>query len=345
MPAPVVGLARAPGPPVAALPPTTPPFALTGGLPASWRALEPARLLAALQPLDPAYTGWLDWRQLLVCLAGAALPALHEASAADMAAQAAAAAKAGRRAKDPEGCLSAPAWERLRLWFEPNAEWVAAQQEAGGSCAAAAEEALHLAAGVKQLLWRAFSREEEPAAASSRPPSGSSAHGGGLAAVAAAAAAAGATQAAQPAAAGASPSPAAAASASGGGSQPHAPLPPPPPALLNWPALLVYCCADRSHAAGVRKAMAVVSGEAGASARVTAAQVHQLAYPLGPEAGAALQRSPLGLDAIAAAVAAAGGEAGAVRSEQLLYGPACERVVALLLGRYERQDIYTLARV
>jgi hypothetical protein len=47
----------------------------------------------------------------------------------------------------------------------------------------------------------------------------------------------------------------------------------------------------------------------------------------------------------AAAAAAAGEDAKAITAEQLMYGEACERVVSLLMGRYQLRDVYTAARL
>ncbi len=68
---------------------------------------------------------------------------------------------------------------------------------------------------------------------------------------------------------------------------------------LDLHAVLLYLCADRDHFAGVKKACSVAAHSIASNARVDAAALHRMAYPLGAEALRALQRSPMDADALA----------------------------------------------
>lgn len=123
--------------------------------------------------------------------------------------------------------------------------------------------------------------------------------------------------------------------------------------VLDYRALLLYLSADRNLFTGIRKAMAVVTGDASPHAHATADQVVRMAYPLlTPDTGQAIHRAPPTAAQIAAAVKAAydnrGGDATAVPSvtaEQVMYSPACDRVISLLMTRYQAKDVYIAARL
>jgi hypothetical protein len=84
----------------------------------------------ALATFDPTYSGYLDWRCLLLSLAAASLPAIHTATAAQIAVQALQLAAAD---EDRDGRLTQQEFEGLRWWFEP-------RQELQDAAAAAPEE-------------------------------------------------------------------------------------------------------------------------------------------------------------------------------------------------------------
>lgn len=251
------------------------------------------------------------------------------------------------------------------MWFEPRPAWVEAAKQAGGDAASTAGVALDQAAALKALLWDAFSSSV----------AGEEAEGVSLAAPAAAAAltttnsgSSGRQVAVPPLplqqlAATALPTgvpPECAATNEGTGPQGEP--------LLDWRAVLLYCCADRDHATGVRKALAVAAGTPDAPACATAAVVWQVVYPTGADETASHLQRPLATqEHIAAALRAAaevppaaappptpGRGAAAptaatasitgVRLEQLLYSAACERVLGPALSRYQRTDVYSAAR-
>lgn len=144
-------------------------------------------------------------------------------------------------------------------------------------------------------------------------------------------------------------------------------------------AVLLYICADRDLYQGITKAIAAVTASAAVGTVVDAPAVVRMCYPhLSPEQAAPIQRAPLSASQITAAVAAASAETNpagaggatvapaashsssgaasavnpqaamplaAVKPSQLMYGAACERVVTLLLQRYQWKDIYIAARL
>lgn len=85
----------------------------------SWRDVDAARMASALSVFDPTYSGYLDWRALLLALAAATFSPLHTATPAQMAAQALQLAAADG---DSDGKLTRQEFEGLRWWFEPRAE-------------------------------------------------------------------------------------------------------------------------------------------------------------------------------------------------------------------------------
>lgn len=76
-------------------------------------------MASALALFDPTYSGYLDWRSLLLALAAAALPAVHTATAAQVAAQALQMAAADG---DNDGRLTQQEFEGLSWWFQPRQE-------------------------------------------------------------------------------------------------------------------------------------------------------------------------------------------------------------------------------
>jgi hypothetical protein len=83
-------------------------------------------MASALASFDPTFSGYLDWRELLLALAACSLPAIHTATPAQVAAQAVQLAAADG---DADGCLTQQEFEGVRWWFEPRAEAVQAAQE------------------------------------------------------------------------------------------------------------------------------------------------------------------------------------------------------------------------
>lgn len=90
-------------------------------------------MASALAAFDPTYSGYLDWRELLLALAAASLPALHTATPAQMATQALQLAAADG---DGDGALSRQEFEGLHWWwFEPGCEELVRQGQADGAAA------------------------------------------------------------------------------------------------------------------------------------------------------------------------------------------------------------------
>jgi hypothetical protein len=78
-------------------------------------------MASALAGFDPTYSGYLDWRELLLALATASLPAVHTATAAQVAAQALRLAAADG---DQDGCLTRQELGGVGWWFAPRQELV-----------------------------------------------------------------------------------------------------------------------------------------------------------------------------------------------------------------------------
>jgi hypothetical protein len=76
-------------------------------------------MASALSAFDPTYSGYLDWRALLLALAAASLPAIHTATAAQVAVQALQLSAADA---DADGRLTQHEFEGLSWWFEPRRE-------------------------------------------------------------------------------------------------------------------------------------------------------------------------------------------------------------------------------
>ncbi len=58
-----------------------------GVLPDAWRSASSTALQGALAALDPVFSGYVDWRELVACLVGTAFPAVLQATCADLADQ------------------------------------------------------------------------------------------------------------------------------------------------------------------------------------------------------------------------------------------------------------------
>jgi hypothetical protein len=97
-----------------------------GVLPSAWLDVDAAHMASALASFDPTFSGYLDWRELLLALAACSLPAIHTATPAQVAAQAVQLAAADG---DADGCLTQQEFEGVRWWFEPRAEAAQAAQE------------------------------------------------------------------------------------------------------------------------------------------------------------------------------------------------------------------------
>jgi Ca2+-binding EF-hand superfamily protein len=76
-------------------------------------------MTSALSVFDPTYSGYLDWRALLLALAAATFSPLHTATPAQLAAQALQLAEVDG---DRDGKLTQQEFDQLRWWFEPRAE-------------------------------------------------------------------------------------------------------------------------------------------------------------------------------------------------------------------------------
>lgn len=97
------------------------------------------------------------------------------------------------------------------------------------------------------------------------------------------------------------------------------------------------------------------TGSIKANARAKPEQVFRLVYPLGPESGKPIERSPFDLDAVAGVVSSvwdsrkpAGtgqDEPAAVTAEQLMYSAHGERLVTRMLHRYQWKDIYVASKL
>lgn len=121
---------------------------------------------------------------------------------------------------------------------------------------------------------------------------------------------------------------------------------------LDIRAMLLYLCADRDQFTGIKKAFSVAAGSISSNARADATQLAKVAYPLGPELGQDIHRSPMSGEELAGVVSqiytSRGGKADgtpAISAEQLMYSAFGERVVSHLLGRYQWKDLFNIARL
>lgn len=121
---------------------------------------------------------------------------------------------------------------------------------------------------------------------------------------------------------------------------------------LDFRSVLLYLCADRDQFSGIKKAFSVVANSIATNARADAAQLFRAAYPLGPEAGAAIHRAPLDQAQIAGVVEtiykARGGKPDgtpAISAEQLMYSMHGEKVVSHLMGRYLWKDVFVSTKL
>lgn len=121
---------------------------------------------------------------------------------------------------------------------------------------------------------------------------------------------------------------------------------------LDFRACLLYLSADRDWFAGIKKAFSVATRSISGNARAGPGQVVAMAYPLGPEAGKDLHRSPLSPHEVERVVQgvfqARGGAAGAtpsVSAEQLMYSSAGEQLVKRLFDRYAWKDAFVATKL
>ncbi|KAF8067189.1 SPEF2 [Scenedesmus sp. PABB004] len=274
--------------------------AAQGLLPPAWTDVDPARLAAALAGFDPACSGYLDWRELLLALAGAAVPALHAGvTPAQVAAQAAALAAADG---DGDGRLSAAEFEGLGpWWFEPRPEAARAAREAGGEAAAAAAREEARCRQLRALLWRVF--EQPPPA----DPAAGAADGG--------------------------------AGAGAGGTDDGA--------RVDACGLLLHLCPDRDLYAGIAKAAAARAPLSAAQVESAVAAAAAEAAARAPGGGAGPSSAPGHGSAAVQLQAPAAPPAPPPRASAsaLMYSAATERLVALLLARYQLRDVFIAARM
>ena len=122
--------------------------------------------------------------------------------------------------------------------------------------------------------------------------------------------------------------------------------------LMDYKAVLLYLCPDKDMFLAIKKAVSITVKSVAANARMDVSQVMRIAYPLGSESGQSIQRSPLDLDAITEVVRniyqsrKTGSEPeDTVTAEQLMYSVAGERLVTVLLHRYQLKDIFVSAKM
>ncbi|MEW5317265.1 MAG: hypothetical protein WDW38_008576 [Sanguina aurantia] len=123
------------------------------------------------------------------------------------------------------------------------------------------------------------------------------------------------------------------------------------PPLLDYTALLLYLCTDRDVFSGIKKAFSVASNNIAGNARASAEQIFRVMYPLGPDAGANVCRSPVSLESVRQVVravhASRGGSGGAtatgearISAEHFMYSVAGDKVAKQTLDRYQWKDAY-----
>ncbi|GLC51118.1 hypothetical protein PLESTB_000467700 [Pleodorina starrii] len=277
-------------------------LAAEGALPEPWRSASVASMLGALRLYDPLYSTYLDWRELVAHLVVAAFPLIARADCAEMADQVDICAEVD---KDKDGLLTQEEWSAAELWFQYRAAQPgsapspsAASPAPGEPASESRRERSELPAESEQAQQPASTVESGAAGASG---SGSGAGGGG-----------------------------------GSGESWPDPVAAPPPSTppvddgqydspgalkqvlwalfsspspdgtprLDYRACLLYLCADRDAFAGIKKAFSVATANISSNARANADQVFRIAYPLGPDAGAELHRSPFSKEEVTAVVKA-----------------------------------------
>ncbi|GFR40940.1 hypothetical protein Agub_g1600 [Astrephomene gubernaculifera] len=322
-------------------------LAAEGSLPDPWRMASVNNMLNALRLYDPLFSTYLDWRELVVHLVVAAFPLIARADCADMADQIDICAEVD---KDGDGLLSQDEWSTAELWFQYRAAQPGARSglpERDGPASESRRERSELEGHGHTPgdgeSWPDPSAMQLP----STPPvdDGQYDSPGALKQVLWALFS----------------------TASDGAPR------------LDYRACLLYLCADRDAFAGIKKAFSVVTADISSNARADADQVFQIAYPLGDEAGADLNRSPFSYDDVAAVVKAvwesrsapppppppAAGRGSApfgargaglaalsastadptVTAEQLMYSAAGERFVKRMLDRYAWKDAFVATRL
>lgn len=283
-------------------------LAASGTFPSAWRSASLPAMQAAVQQFDPHYTQYVDWKLLVASMIIAAYPAIEQTSPGVMAQQAAALAAAGDAGAQP-GQLTQQQWESSVMWFEQT-------------------------------------RPESLDASDAAPPTTSGGSSSGSSSCSG----------------GAAPhslktllwqlfatADASAAQDGGGGSSSSSSS----PALrLDSTTLLLYLCASRNICDGIKKAMGVVTRDPGHRCRATAEQVVRFCYPVGVAAGEPLGKAPVKTSEIEAVVGqiytSRGGDSqsrATVTAEQLMYAPASERLVNMLLWQYQWRDVYILTRL
>eukprot|EP00775_Hariotina_reticulata_P002553 gene2553-2855_t len=355
-----------------------------GVLPESWQDIDALHLVAALARLDPTYSGYLDWRQLLLALAAAAMPAVQAAGPAQVAAQVSVLTLAD---KDKDGFLTQEEFEGVQWWWGPDSSEGNSQHELSGRqvCTPAGvdeagqhEESVvqEMTQGLrremtrckqfKQLLWSVFQQQ-----ATSRMETASQSSSSPAVAVPASPLAASAA----PVTPVATKRPNSKGAANSGNHQLAA-------GAVSSPAGKASASNDRGLAA-VEKAVGSLPPAAGgvlASSPVgSSGSTSQRSSPGGSDAAVAQEGAPtqgasqeaapaavaplfnwraallylcpdrdLHCGVLKAAAAVTGSSAATSTLDTaavLLYGTACERVMTLLLHRYHWIDVFIAARL
>lgn len=124
--------------------------------------------------------------------------------------------------------------------------------------------------------------------------------------------------------------------------------------LMDFKSVLLYLCPDRDMFLAIKKAVSVIVKSVAANAKVDVSQVMRIAYPLGSESGQSIQRMPLDQNAITEVVRAiylsrnpgvSPEDEPTVTAEQLMYSVAGERLVSVLLHRYQLKDIFVSSKL
>ncbi|KAL6765964.1 protein associated with central pair microtubule complex [Haematococcus lacustris] len=128
-----------------------------GALPERWREASPPALLGAVEQLDPTFSGYADWREMVVCLVAATFPTLMQASCTDVAD---ACELLLSLDQDGDGLLSEQEWLASELWFQRAPFIIGSEQDLEAEHAldreAARQQEFDRAGELKKVLWAAF---------------------------------------------------------------------------------------------------------------------------------------------------------------------------------------------
>jgi hypothetical protein len=130
-----------------------------GSLPPGWLKASYTQMLAAVHELDPTFSGYADWRELIANLVLPSFPLIATASS-DTLAQASLALAAADANKD--GFLERAEWMSTSLWFERKPLEAMAAEEEGESEGATTttttktQEEFDRAGKLKEVVWKMF---------------------------------------------------------------------------------------------------------------------------------------------------------------------------------------------